>query len=52
MKELVGLSLEDLKQEMEELGEKAFRAKQLWQWIYNKGATNFDDMTSLSKPFR
>ena len=29
-----------------------FRANQLWQWIYNKGATEFDAMTSLSKNFR
>ena len=52
MKELVGLSSDELKAEMEGLGEKSFRAKQLWQWIYNKGETDFDQMTSLSKAFR
>ena len=51
-KELVGLSYEALKAELEQIGEKAFRAKQLWQWIYNKGETDFDRMTSLSKAFR
>ena len=31
---LIGLSRERLAQEMEVLGEKPFRAKQLWHWIY------------------
>lgn len=30
-------------------GEKAFRAKQIWQWLWQKGVTRFDDMTNLSK---
>lgn len=51
-KELVGLSFEDLKKELESIGQKSFRAKQLWQWIYNKGETDFDKMSSLSKAFR
>ena len=51
-KELVGLSFDDLKNELERIGQKPFRAKQLWQWIYNKGETDFDKMSSLSKNFR
>jgi len=51
-KELVGLTLDELKAELESLGEKPFRAKQLWQWIYNKGETDFNKMSSLSKDFR
>ena len=51
-KELVGLTLEELKTELVSIGEKAFRAKQLWQWIYNKGETDFAKMSSLSKGFR
>ena len=51
-KELVGLTLDELRAELESIGEKSFRAKQLWQWIYNKGETDFDKMTSLSKSFR
>ena len=51
-KELVGLDLNELKAELTSIGEKAFRAKQLWQWIYNKGETDFDKMSSLSKEFR
>ncbi|MCZ4281018.1 23S rRNA (adenine(2503)-C(2))-methyltransferase RlmN [Kiloniella laminariae] len=49
---LVGLSREQLEAEVLELGEPKFRAKQLWQWIYNHGASSFDVMTSLGKPFR
>jgi 23S rRNA (adenine2503-C2)-methyltransferase len=37
---------------MEAFGEKAFRAKQLWHWIYHQGETNFSKMTTLSKPVR
>ena len=33
-------------------GEKAFRAKQIWQWLWQKGVTRFEDMTNLSKDFR
>src|SRR5437763_16587643 len=49
---LVGLSREELAAEMTELGAEPFRARQLWHWIYHRGATDFAAMTSLSKPFR
>ncbi len=49
MKNLVGLSREDLAAEMATIGEKPFRAKQLWHWIYNRGETDFSKMTSISK---
>lgn len=35
-----------------ENGEKAFRAKQVAEWLWVKGAQSFDDMTNLSKPTR
>lgn len=35
-----------------ENGEKAFRAKQVAEWLWKKGAQSFDDMTNLSKPTR
>ncbi len=34
------------------LGEKAFRAKQLYRWLHQRGATTFDEMSDLSKPLR
>src|SRR5438067_922196 len=49
---LVGLGREALAAEMAEFGAEPFRARQLWHWIYRRGATDFAAMTSLSKPFR
>ena len=49
---LVGLGREVLAAEMTEFGAEPFRARQLWHWIYNRGAADFGVMTSLSKPFR
>ena len=34
---------------MEELGEKAFRAKQVYQWMHEKRVDSFDEMTNISK---
>ena len=36
----------------EDLGEPAFRARQIWQWLWRKGARSFDVMTDLSKGTR
>ena len=35
-----------------EMGEKAFRAKQVIQWMHQYGVNNFDEMTNLSKSLR
>ncbi|WP_407070529.1 23S rRNA (adenine(2503)-C(2))-methyltransferase RlmN [Oecophyllibacter saccharovorans] len=51
-KDLVGLSREELGQAMVEIGEKPFRAKQLWHWIYHQGATDFSAMSTISKPMQ
>ncbi len=37
---------------MAAIGAPAFRARQLWHWIYHRGATDFAAMTSLAKDFR
>lgn len=52
MKELLGLSREELQSELKALGQPSFRAKQLWQWIYFQGETDFDKMTNLGKSLR
>ena len=52
MKNLIGLSKEELAEEMAAFGEKPFRAKQLWQWIYFRGESDFDKMSNLSKDLR
>ena len=49
---LVGLSRSALAAEMTGLGEKPFRAKQLWHWIYHRGLRGFEAMTSLAKGLR
>ncbi len=52
MQEICSLSLEELKNWMVQNGEKPFRAAQIIDWIYVKGAPSFDAMTNLSKEFR
>ena len=52
MKEITSLNLDELKGWMEQNGEKSFRATQVMEWIYAKGALSFDAMTSLSKALR
>ena len=42
------LSKEELKEFFVEKNEKAFRAKQVYEWLWKKGATSFDSMTNLS----
>jgi len=49
---LIGLDRDEIEALVAELGEPAFRARQLWHWVYHRGATSFDDMTSLAKSFR
>lgn len=49
---LKGLSREELLQFVEKIGERSFRAGQLWSWIYQRGVTSFDEMTNISKEFR
>ena len=49
---LVGLSREELAAAVAAVGEKPFRTKQLWHWIYHQGATDFAQMTTLAKPLR
>lgn len=48
-KNLIGLSRDELIAEMATIGEKPFRAKQLWHWLYNRGETDFAKMSSISK---
>src|ERR1700686_1214811 len=49
---LVGLGRAELAEEMAEFGAEPFRARQLWQWVYHRGATDFTAMTNLAKGFR
>ena len=49
---LVGLGRDALAAEMAAFGAEPFRCRQLWHWIYHRGAADFGAMTSLSKGFR
>lgn len=52
MKNIKDYSLEELKQEFIRLGEKPFRAQQVFHWLYVENVTNFDEMTNLSFSLR
>jgi 23S rRNA (adenine2503-C2)-methyltransferase len=49
---LLDYDLEGLAAFCERLGEKRFRATQLFRWIHQKGAADFDAMTDLARPLR
>jgi len=53
---LIGLSKDQLRQALEAAGldskQARLRAKQLWHWIYNRGATDFSPMTDIAKAQR
>jgi len=51
-KDIRSLSLEELKTVFTENGDKAFRAKQVYEWLWKKSARTFDEMTNLSKATR
>ncbi|HBY57657.1 MAG TPA: 23S rRNA (adenine(2503)-C(2))-methyltransferase RlmN [Candidatus Atribacteria bacterium] len=51
-KDIKNFTLDELKEEFENSGEKRFRATQLFHWVYKKCIENFDDMTDLPVAFR
>jgi 23S rRNA (adenine2503-C2)-methyltransferase len=46
------LSFEEIKTAFAEMGEKPFRAKQVYEWLWKKSIHDFDGMTNLSKELR
>ena len=50
--DIKSMNLAELTEFVASIGEKAFRAKQLYQWLHVKQVYAFDDMTNLSKAFR
>ncbi|MED4202632.1 23S rRNA (adenine(2503)-C(2))-methyltransferase RlmN [Neobacillus mesonae] len=51
-KSIYSLQLHELKEWLQENGEKPFRAEQIFDWLYKKRATAFEDMSNLSKGLR
>lgn len=52
MKNIKDYDLSDLKEEMISIGEKAFRAEQIFKWLYVDKVKDFDEMTNLSLELR
>jgi 23S rRNA (adenine2503-C2)-methyltransferase len=51
-KDIRSLSMEQLKQEFTAMAEPSFRAKQVYEWLWEKSCTDFDEMSNLSKALR
>ena len=49
MKSIYGMSLKDLEEYFLSNNDKKFRATQIYDWLYRKNVTSFDDMTNLKK---
>ena len=52
MKNIKDYTLDELKEELKEIGEKPFRAEQIYKWIYEARVSHFDEMTNLSLELR
>ena len=52
MTDIKSLTLSELQEEMERLGEKRFRAGQIYSWLHEKLADDFQEMTNLSGALR
>lgn len=52
MKNIKSYNLDELKQELINLGEKPFRAEQIFKWIFEENVTSFDEMTNISLELR
>ena len=49
---LIGLERAEIASALGEIGEPPFRARQIWHWLYYRGARDFASMTTLSKALR
>lgn len=51
-KDIKSMTVEELKDEMLEMGEKPFKAGQIYSWLHKQNVDSFDEMTNLSKTLR
>ncbi len=51
-RDIVGLSREQLADEVAAIGEAKFRVKQIWHWVYHQGVTDFAAMSSIARPLQ
>ena len=52
MTDIKSMTIDELKELMTVLGDKPFRAKQIYSWIHEHLVTSYDEMTNLSKGLR
>ena len=50
--DILSLNFEELTEKILEMGEKKFRAKQIFDWLHVKKVTDFEQMSNLSAQFR
>lgn len=50
--DIKAMTLEELTESIRQMGDKPFRAKQIYQWLHQKLVTDFDEMSNLSKLLR
>ncbi len=51
-RELIGLTREEITAALADIGEPAFRTKQIWHWVYHQGVTDFTRMSPIAKPLQ
>ncbi len=52
MEDIKSLQLDELTQKLKDMGQSAFRGKQIYTWLHKRGVKSFDDMTDISKDLR
>jgi 23S rRNA (adenine2503-C2)-methyltransferase len=52
MRNILELTCPELEEAVRAMGHQAFRARQLWQWLWRKGVRDFSDMTNIARDFR
>lgn len=52
LKDIKSYSLEELKRQLSEMGEKPFRANQIYRWLHVERVSDFEQMTNISKDLR
>jgi 23S rRNA (adenine2503-C2)-methyltransferase len=51
-RDIKNLTLEELKKEIVDMQEPAYRARQIFFWLYQRGVPNFDEMSNIPRPLR
>ncbi len=51
-KDIKSMSMDELKSEMTEIGEKSFKAGQIFSWLHKQNVDSFNEMTNISKDLR